>query len=795
MSAALLSIARARAAARALWPLLLLGLGLSGCHKGVEPSPGADGDGGVRATSASAPGLRALASPGGGDKASTAATAARRGVAFDFLNAVDQCVFFHKGPLLDFGESGLRVRGSHNEDLPSEMVEREGASFARIREKNVNVPFFVSPEEERAMSADPTSLTVRLRGGLARSISWFVNGKPVGTSKLVKNETKVMTVTAPASLLVAGTNELTLHFSAPPRTEREVMAEIDWVHLGAGEPEKNFAAPTTRDVMIDRPIAGRLEKTFALQNGSGVRCMGYLPAGGALEFDLGAEGAGEVEVEARLLRDRDRVAPTVLGRATLSVASGGPGESAAKRFSLGSDVLQSGGTIGAIELAVTRTTKGARALFGEPRVVVDPPAERAPSAPLESVVLVVFGSTEPQTLVPYGGTLGAESIAALAKEGTVFTQHRSSSSLPNATMAAMFSGRSPHALRLEDGEARLPASVTTIVDAARQAGLVTGYFTGNPLTTAPYGFDRSWETQAAFLPDVDPQGTRPFDEAAGWIHAHKDARFLVVIHARGGHPPWSATPDQIKTMAPENYAGGLDPKHAGELLAKARHVPPLLRFTDADRTRAFALHGIAIADQDRALSRVLAEVHSAGRDDQTLVVVTSDMGVSTGANIPFGDGEAPSEPILATPLIVRGKGVFPAGASVSSPTEDLDIAKTVVGALGLKAPASFEGVDLASVAAAPSTTLGRSLFASVLGRHSLRWGSLVLESSDRRELLCDVALEPLCTTDVRPTHPLALLVLARRLAQEKAASGIGAVAREPAVLDAHLQGELRAWGR
>ncbi len=737
------------------------------------------------ATDAGATNPVAVASSSAPTAAGAAPRSLERGVAFDFLASVDQCAFGQKGPLLDFGEAGLRVRGAQGEELRPERVEREGATFARVRDKAITVPFFVGAEEERASGPDPTTVTLRVRGVAARSVAVFANGKSAGTIKLAKGETKILSASAPASLLTAGLNELTLRFQSPPRTEREVMAEIDWAYLGPGEPEKNFPAPTLRDVVLDRALGGRLEKAFALRGGTTVRCMGFIPSQAKLEFDLASEGAGEVEVEARLLRDR--MPPSVLGRAIVA------GAFKPQRFPVDTNV--SGGVIGAIEMAVLRAPKGSRALIGEARIVVAPATPRAPSPPLRGVVLVVLGTVEPKTLAPYGGALGTEALAPLAREGTVFSLHRSSSTLANAALASMLAGRGARSLRLDDAEARLPAAVTTIADAARQAGIVTAYFTGNPMTSAAYGFDRSWETQASFFADVDPLGVRPFDEAASWLRARKEERFLLVVHARGGHPPWSVTAEQLKTMAPSNYSGGLDAKHAGELLSKARHVPPLLRFTDADRARALALHAAAVTDQDKALGRLLGELHAGGKADQTLVVVTGDVGVSTAVNVPFGDGDAPSEQLLATPLIVRGKGRFAAGAVVASPTTALDIGKTVLGALGLAPPASFDGVDLADVASSPAITMGRSMFATVLGRHSLRWGSLVLESSDRRELLCDVGLEPLCTTDVRPTHPLALLVLGRRLAQEKSAPSVGGVTREAALVDPRTQAALRAWGR
>ena len=112
--------------------------------------------------------------------------------AFDFIRAVSQCSFGQRGPLLDFAEDGIRVRGSLGEELSLERVEREGASFAKVRERAVTVPFYVSADEERMLSAAPTTVVVRLREGAARTAAIFVNDKPAGTVKIEKGVSDLM---------------------------------------------------------------------------------------------------------------------------------------------------------------------------------------------------------------------------------------------------------------------------------------------------------------------------------------------------------------------------------------------------------------------------------------------------------------------------------------------------------------------------------------------------------------------------------------------------------------------------
>jgi hypothetical protein len=108
-------------------------------------------------------------------------------------------------------------------------------------------------------------------------------------------------------------------------------------------------------------------------------------------------------------------------------------------------------------------------------------------------------------------------------------------------------------------------------------------FTANPTTRATYGFARGWETFTARAPTEEGTATAVFDDLERWLEGHSADRFLALVHARGGHPPWDVTGGE-KDLAPEGYTGSLDAKHAGEMLAKVRRSGTPKLFIDADRS-------------------------------------------------------------------------------------------------------------------------------------------------------------------------------------------------------------------
>lgn len=293
-----------------------------------------------------------------------------------------------------------------------------------------------------------------------------------------------------------------------------------------------------------------------------------------------------------------------------------------------------------------------------------------------------------------GGPHPALELTAVASSGTTFLANRASSSLANAVIASMLTGLPPRVLALDNPDARLPDGPTTVEEACRQGGVATAMFTANPTTGASFGFSRGWDDFEAIDPVASTPATQVFDDAATWIDAHKAAPFFVVVHARGGHPPWDATADDLKTMVPDGYLGIVEPRRAAEALAKVRKHPA--RFKEDDRARAWALYDRAIDAHDAAFGRLMAALRTAGRQDDTAIFVTSDVAANEGPPVPFAEPDTLDEPLLETPLVVRWPHADSlAGRRVEAPTSPVDLGRTILGALGLPPPSAFQGVDLA----------------------------------------------------------------------------------------------------
>ena len=468
-------------------------------------------------------------------------------VVLDISGGLDACTLGHRGVLLDFGDPSMRAAlhpGTLDrsvERAEDESVEHEGASWMRVRSRVLTTSFYWPA----VASDDPDGsayVEARVRGILARAAAVSIDGRPVGVWTLGKHdsgdkgETRVVMARASTPLTLApGGHELTLHFIGGARATDEALAEIDWVHVGTGEPVEPYAAPTHGEVAIDATVGGRSMRSVSLRAPGFVHCSGWIPANATLEVSLATAGGEEADIEALLIRNRRT--PIVLGTAHVE------GDDAWAPWSVPVTGLEGDGALASIELAVLRASAGTRVLLGGASVVAAGTTPTATTPVVRNVLLVVLGSTAAKALAPWGGPHAVPAFARLAAEGTTFTANRASSSLANAVFASMLTGLPARAHGLDDPGARLPDGVVTVEEACRQGGVATAMFTANPTTGAAFGFDRGWDTFVSHDPLEDGPATQVFDQAAAWIEARKQDRFFVVVHARGGHPPWDAAPE------------------------------------------------------------------------------------------------------------------------------------------------------------------------------------------------------------------------------------------------------------
>jgi arylsulfatase A-like enzyme len=317
-------------------------------------------------------------------------------------------------------------------------------------------------------------------------------------------------------------------------------------------------------------------------------------------------------------------------------------------------------------------------------------------APRPSVVLITIDTLRADHLGCYGyGRATTPHIDALAKDSLLF--ERAYTTLPRTTqsVASIMTGRYPKSHGARGLFSRLPATNQTLAEVLKERGYATAAVVSNTFLRPGQGFEQGFDTYD------NPEARWDADSAmaitAGavkWLDAGGDrSPFFLWVHYLDPH--WRYTP-------PAPWDRAFDPEF-GE---------PFTLYDDLDHNRVTkgqvifggaltprqvehvaALYDGEIAASDAAVGALL--VRLARVTSPLVVVLTSDHGESLGDHgYRFAHGEYLYESSLRVPLLVRYPGAVPAGARAPGLAENIDVAPTILGLLGVDAMQGVEGRPL-----------------------------------------------------------------------------------------------------
>ncbi len=708
----------------------------------------------------------------------------------DLLKELSTCEIEHYGRLLDFGGADLPQRGfAVALAEPPASIDRGGDSFERLFARETRLDFW--------LDEPVTELTigVRLHPVSAKWIYVAVDDKRLGQQKLVPGETRALSFPAPTLALERGRHRISLRFSGAPRGSKEPLADLDWVRIGpALESGLNYAAPTLRDVVSDVVLDGVPKRAIVLRAPSVVRCFMRPSNDARLRVGLGFWGAGRGTAEIALVSDEKP--PKVLSTRKLS---GGDGASFTP---VSLDLSAAGSEVVGLELRALEGSRGGRVVFGDP--IVSRSTAELPQVPAaRNVVVVVLSSVDRGRLPPWGPAAGMTTLSDLAKHAVAFSAHRAPSGVAAASLASLLSASAPSVHGLQVPGDRLRQKVVTVAETIKEAGGRTAFFSGVPTSFGPFGLSAGFDVFEAISPVQDLPASEPLARAQSFFEQELASggtvQRLVVVALRGGHPPWDLTREETALLKPQEYAGILDPRRAGIVLGALRDKQrkAARRIGDDDWIRLRALHDAALAKQDAALGKLVTLLKTKGVWNETLLIVTSDVGLGNGPEIPYDPSAPLTEDRLLLPLLVRFPGEALAGREVSLPTTAADVGYTILKALGLEV-SRRGGNDLFARGGGSASLAGDTDVAGSGDEYSARLGSWLLRgTAGKVPRLCAQDIDPACTTDGLDQRTLAARALwlsAFGVATKNAKQAAQLGPRERAELDPETTAALTVWG-
>ena len=280
-----------------------------------------------------------------------------------------------------------------------------------------------------------------------------------------------------------------------------------------------------------------------------------------------------------------------------------------------------------------------------------------------NVVLVTVDTLRADRL----GPVLTPAMDALARRGVWFANARSTAPLTLPAHASIMTGLLPpgHGVRL-NGVHRLREGMPTLGRVLQSAGYRTGAFVGAYVLDSRFGLDQGFDVyddeipksgNATGLLEADRRGDVVAARAIAWLRSLPDdgRPYFLWMHLYDPHAPYTPPAEWLARANGQAYDGEV----------------------------AFA---------DAQIGAVLDALPDGGRRARTLIVVVGDHGESLGEHGEASHGLLLYEAALRVPLVVAAKGL--PVATRHEPVSLVDIFPTVLGMLGLRAPAPHDGRDL-----------------------------------------------------------------------------------------------------
>lgn len=707
------------------------------------------------------------------------------------FQAATACRVSHGGQFLDLGSDVSLARRSFAlgpfTDVASETWGEQ--SYTRFSSTTVSYDFWL--DEPR----DELEVRVRAKGGSAARLTASIDQVQLGGVRLRPDSFETLSFPRPKAPLAAGRHQLSLRWSGRSVSDARALGMIEWIHWAEpGTLAREYRPPRQRALRDDVVLGGVPRRAIVLETPSSLSCPVLLARDTTLELSVGFHGEGSGV--ARVIGRRQGEPPLVLAERRVGTKTGDGWTD------LSIDLEPLGRQLARLELEATSETPGGRVAFSEPRLAVAGSSERLPRARL--VVLVVASGLQRELLPPYEGTRRLRHINQLAAQSARFPEYRVPTTLTAGVMATLLSGLPPRAHSLTEPRARLPERVLTLADRIREASGESAFFTGVPHTRAPFGFARGYNQFEEISPVSDVPASAPLEHGRAWLEralrGPRDVPRLLVVHLRGGHPPWDLSRDEAAELEPREYLGMLEPRRGGIILAgvRAQPRPAQRRLAPADWVRLKALQLAALEKQDAALGSLIELLERDGIWNDTLFALTGDVAMGDGPEAPFGDGRPLTEDRLVVPLWIKFPGNRRGGSEVPGPVSSTDVAQTLAAALGVNAPGQPGGLDLYRLADGNGPALVHGRLARLGAEYSLRLGTWLLHGmSPKAPALCDVGVDPACVHDALTTSPLAAEASWRTTfdahQRELSLEGAGAPT-QPAAIDKDTAAALQVYG-
>jgi arylsulfatase A-like enzyme len=278
--------------------------------------------------------------------------------------------------------------------------------------------------------------------------------------------------------------------------------------------------------------------------------------------------------------------------------------------------------------------------------------------------------------------------------GQVFTDINSQIPLTLPSHTALMTSTYPFENGVEENAEQVPAGAVTLASVLKAHGYQTAAFVGSNMLDKKFGLDAGFDEYDSPFGQLAP-GANPYSSrvrrdgalvlraATSWLNTKRNQPVFLFVHLFDLHAPYKLEPPRVSN---EPDASGYDAE---------------------------------IAYVDQLLGRFKQTLEQNGWWKKSLVVLLADHGESLGDHGEMSHGYFIYESTLHVPLLLHlPEDGATTAQRVTAPGGLVDVAPTILDALHLPIPATFEGASL--LTAKDHEVYSESLYA----RDSFHWAAL-----------------------------------------------------------------------
>jgi arylsulfatase A-like enzyme len=509
-----------------------------------------------------------------------------------------------------------------------------------------------------------------------------------------------------------------------------VRGDIDWLWLAetAGAPAP-AVIPRSMTVNLGRPRR-------ALPAPTARRYSFYLdvPEQASLVFDYGSDKGAQFQVSAEVDGDEPKV---IFGPKT-----------AATWTEAQIDLAAYAGKTVRLELMTT----GADGVtgWGEPEIMLKTPrAIAARGAAAKNAIIILIDTQRADSFPAFNpkSKVHTPAFDALAKESTTFVNGYVNENWTKPSVATTLTGLYPSTHTTKEDASKVPDKVELLPQRLKKEGFTTAGFIANGYVSDKFGFEKGWDIFVNYIRDNKPsEANYVYRDALAWIQKQKGKRFFTYIQTIDPHVVYRHNREEVKRYFDGEYKGPLGNTITPEEQIAMSEKKGKFSQRDIDWLRA--LYNGEVTFHDQHMGEFIDALKRENLLNDTLLIITNDHGEELMEHGRAGHGHSLYDELLRAPIVIHYPPMFPPGANPEV-IESVDLAPTVVDALGLKPLKDAEGTSLVNLMAGKSVKQPSYAISEFLnGQRSVRVGrwKFIRTPGDRSHLF-DVVKDPGETVD------------------------------------------------